>query len=98
MHRLCIACWLAIFVAADAAASAFAAAPAVAYGIQDDAWIAYGPGTVEERVATLQRLGLDIVRVTVRWDAVEPSAGHVRLGAARTRCSSARTTPGSTRS
>ena len=60
----------AIFVAATAATSAFAGA-SVSYGIQDDAWLRYGPGTVEERVATLQGLGLDVVRVTVRWDAIE---------------------------
>ena len=60
----------AIFVAAIAATSAFAGS-SVAYGIQDDAWLRYGPGTVEERVATLQGLGLDVVRVTVRWDAIE---------------------------
>ena len=35
----------------------------------------YGPGTVEERVATLQGLGLDVVRVTVRWDAIEKEQG-----------------------
>ena len=35
----------------------------------------FGPGTVEERVATLQGLGLDIVRVTVHWDSVEAAKG-----------------------
>jgi hypothetical protein len=69
MHRLG-ALLAAIFVAAIAATSAFAGS-SVAYGIQDDAWLRYGPGTVEERVATLQGLGLDVVRVTVRWDAIE---------------------------
>ena len=69
MHRL--GTFLAaIFVATIAATSAFAGS-SVAYGIQDDAWLRYGPGTVEGRVATLQGLGLDVVRVTVRWDAVE---------------------------
>ena len=53
------------------------AAPAVAgastsirYGVQDDAWLASGPGTVAERVDRLQRLGVEIVRYTVRWDQV----------------------------
>ena len=59
--------------------------PSVAYGIQDDAWLEYGPGTVEERVATLQRLGLDIVRVTVRWDAVEEIEGTFDWTAPRRR-------------
>lgn len=52
------------------------ASPQLAYGIQDDAWIAYGPGTVEQRVATLKALGVRIVRVTVRWDAVEAVEGE----------------------
>src|SRR6478736_10198161 len=73
MHRLCTLL-AAIFVAAIAATSAFAGS-SVAYGIQDDAWLRFGPGTVEERVATLQGLGLDIVRVTVRWDAIEEAQG-----------------------
>ena len=59
--------------------------PSVSYGIQDDAWLTFGPGTVEERVATLQGLGLDIVRVTVRWDAVEEVEGHIRLDQHRCR-------------
>ena len=73
MDRLCTV-FAAVFVAAIAATSAFAGT-SVSYGIQDDAWLRYGPGTVEERVATLQGLGLDIVRVTVRWDAVEEAKG-----------------------
>ena len=94
MHRLCTLL-AAIFVAAIAATSAFAGS-SVSYGIQDDAWLRYGPGTVEERVATLQGLGLDVVRVTVRWDAIEDGAGHVRLGRARTPSSSSSTPLGST--
>src|SRR4051812_9369020 len=73
MDRLCTV-FAAIFVAAIAATSAFAGA-SVSYGIQDDAWLRDGPGTVEGRVATLQGLGLDIVRVTVRWDVVEEAEG-----------------------
>ena len=67
-----------MLVAAAVAAIAVGGAragPTVAYGIQDDAWIQFGPGTVETRVATLQRLGFKVVRVTVRWDVVERSEG-----------------------
>ena len=65
----------AVFIAAIALA---AAAPASAstgaqYGIQDDAWLMYGPGTLAERVTTLQGLGVGIVRFTLRWDAVAPT-------------------------
>ena len=71
-------------MAAIAATSAFAGA-SVSYGLQDDAWIQFGPGTVEERIATLQQLGIRVVRLTVRWDQVEPDEGTIRLGAIRRR-------------
>ena len=45
------------------------------YGIQDDAWIEYGSGTVEQRIVALQRHGLGLVRMTVRWDDVERTKG-----------------------
>ena len=41
------------------------AASGVRFGIQDDAWLENGPGTLSGRVATLDRLGLDVVRVTL---------------------------------
>src|SRR4051812_25533641 len=46
------------------------ASSSIRYGVQDDAWLASGPGTVSERVERLQRLGVQIVRFTVRWDQV----------------------------
>jgi hypothetical protein len=60
-------CLLAVVAAAPAGAS-----PGARYGIQDDAWLLYGPGTLAERVTTLQGLGVGIVRFTLRWDAVAP--------------------------
>ena len=42
------------------------------FGIQDDAWLMYGPGTLSDRVATLQGLGVGVVRFTLRWDRVAP--------------------------
>jgi hypothetical protein len=42
------------------------------YGIQDDAWLMYGPGTLSTRLATLDDLGVRVVRFTVRWDQVAP--------------------------
>ena len=74
MRRLVVVL-AAAAVAAAAAASTAASAPAIAYGLQDDAWIQFGPGTVEQRIATLQRLGVRVVRLTVRWDQVEPEQG-----------------------
>ncbi|MBA2642939.1 MAG: hypothetical protein H0U82_08440 [Actinobacteria bacterium] len=52
------------------------AAPSVRFGIQDDAWLEFGPGTLAQRVAELDRLGLDIVRVTVYWNRTEPAPGR----------------------
>jgi hypothetical protein len=57
---------------------AFAAAPASAspnarFGIQDDAWLLYGPGSLDQRLTTLQGLGVGVVRVTLRWDKVAPT-------------------------
>jgi hypothetical protein len=54
-----------LFSAAPAAAS-----PYVQYGIQDDAWLLGGPGTFDERLEQVKELGVDVVRVNIRWDAV----------------------------
>jgi hypothetical protein len=52
-----------------------AASPFVRYGIQDDAWLRYGPGTLDARVGELKELGADVVRVTLSWREVEPRRG-----------------------
>jgi hypothetical protein len=64
-----------VFIAALALAAAApaSASPGAQYGIQDDAWLMYGPGTLTERVSTLQGLGTGIVRFTIRGDAVAPT-------------------------
>lgn len=62
----------AVAVALLASASPAAAARNVRYGIHDDAWLASGPGSLAERVATLDRLGVDLVRFTIRWNATAP--------------------------
>jgi hypothetical protein len=59
---------LALLPAAHAASS-----PRPAFGIQDDAWLMYGPGTLSGRIATLDGLGARLVRFTLRWDQVAPS-------------------------
>jgi hypothetical protein len=52
-----------------------AASSHVQYGVQDDAWLLYGPpDSPAQRIQTLQRLGVDLVRLTLRWDTVAPSA------------------------
>jgi hypothetical protein len=42
----------------------------VQFGIQDDAWLAYGPGSLDERLDRLDELGVSIVRYTLRWDEI----------------------------
>ncbi|HEX3806303.1 MAG TPA: beta-galactosidase [Gaiellaceae bacterium] len=72
MRRLLL---LAAFGAALLIPSSAAASPYVRYGVQDDAWLEYGPGTLSDRFDELQSLGVDVVRVTVDWNVVEPRKG-----------------------
>lgn len=56
------------------------AAKGVQFGIQDDAWLEYGPGRLSDRVTKLDRLGLDVVRVTLNWYRAEPAQGRYSWG------------------
>src|SRR5919198_4127032 len=62
---------LAAFALLTSAGSA-AASPSIRYGIQDDAWLAYGPGTLSDRVDRLQELGVGLVRFTLPWNEIAP--------------------------
>ncbi len=46
------------------------------FGIQDDAWLMHGAGTLDDRLDRLERLGVDIVRFNLHWDAIEPTRGE----------------------
>ena len=49
----------------------------VRYGLTDDAWLLDGPGTLESRIATLDELGVRVVRFSLHWDqiaATEPAS------------------------
>jgi hypothetical protein len=46
----------------------------IQYGVQDDAWLLYGPEPPAQRIQILQRLGVDVVRLTLRWDTVAQTA------------------------
>ncbi len=46
------------------------AASGVQYGLTDDAWLMDGSGTLDSRVAQLEALGVQVVRLTIRWDQV----------------------------
>jgi hypothetical protein len=62
------AAFVALVAVQPSAASSYAQ-----FGVQDDAWLMYGPGTLDQRLDTLDRLGVKIVRLTVRWDQVAPA-------------------------
>ncbi|MGH3132447.1 MAG: hypothetical protein ACRDNY_01665 [Gaiellaceae bacterium] len=64
--------------ALGAAADRAHGASGVQFGIQDDAWLEFGPGRLSDRVAKLDRLGLDVVRVTLDWNRTEPRPGVYR--------------------
>jgi hypothetical protein len=49
----------------------------VRYGLQDDAWLEYGPGTLETRLDRLDAMGVDLVRLTLDWDRMEARRGSV---------------------
>jgi hypothetical protein len=70
---------LSIVVVAAVALLSFStpavASPSIRYGVQDDAWLLYGPGTLKQRLDRLQTLGVDLVRVSVNWSQVESREG-----------------------
>jgi hypothetical protein len=69
---LAVACLLAFVLSLPAPAEA---SPGVRFGIQDDAWLQHGPGTLEERLDLLEGLRPDVVRFNLRWDRIEAERG-----------------------
>jgi hypothetical protein len=65
---------LIVVVTGAAATPPAAAATGVRYGLTDDAWLLDGPGTLDSRLAQLDRLGVQVVRFTIHWDQI----AHVR--------------------
>jgi hypothetical protein len=61
-----------VSVAACAAAGGAQPSSGVSYGIQDDAWLQFGPGTLNQRLATFKRLGVPLVRFTLHWNEIAP--------------------------
>jgi Beta-galactosidase len=66
---LAAACSLVVAASASASSS-------IRFGIQDDAWLLYGPGSMDDRVETIDRLGLDVVRLTLEWHLIEQRRGE----------------------
>ncbi|HEX4931402.1 MAG TPA: hypothetical protein VFV62_11885, partial [Gaiellaceae bacterium] len=58
-----------------AIAPAAGASTGIRFGIQDDAWLAHGPGTLDDRLDRLDRLGVDLVRFNLHWDRIEAVRG-----------------------
>src|SRR5436305_13116002 len=72
-------------LAACAAASSAHASNRIQYGIQDDAWLQYGPGTLEQRVATFDRLGVPLVRVALHWNQIAATSAPCAAASPRGR-------------
>lgn len=72
--RLLVAVLAGILLGATAPAAD--SSPGVRYGIQDDAWLVHGPGTLDDRLDRLERLGVDLVRFNLHWDRIEPVRGE----------------------
>ncbi len=80
MRRLLLVALAFAAVAAFGSARPAHASASIQYGIQDDAWLVYGPGTLEERLDRLDDLGVDLVRYTLVWSSVEPTKGAANWG------------------
>jgi hypothetical protein len=74
MWGLAVGCVLAVVAALAGTAHA---APGLRIGLQDDAWLQFGPGTIDERVRKLDALGVEMVRVTLEWRTIEPVQGEL---------------------
>jgi hypothetical protein len=66
---------LAFLLATLAAPAAGQASTSIRFGVQDDAWLEYGPGTLNDRIDRLDALGVEIVRVTIDWRQTQPTRG-----------------------
>jgi len=70
MVRLALATAVACLAAVAFAQPPANASSAVRFGIQDDAWLTSGPGTLESRLDTLDRLGVELVRYALQWNQI----------------------------
>jgi len=70
MVRLALATVLACAAVAALAQPDANAASGVRFGIQDDAWLTSGPGSLESRLDTLDRMGVKLVRYALQWNQI----------------------------
>jgi hypothetical protein len=70
--RLLVLC--ALVLAAGVSASGPGAQSAtIRFGVQDDAWLLHGPGSLHDRLDTVDALGAEIVRVNLHWNEIAAS-------------------------
>src|SRR5436190_498845 len=72
--RIRLAAIVGVLCLALLASGGASASTQIQYGIQDDAWLLYGPESPAKRIEILQKLGVDLVRMTLRWDTIAPTA------------------------
>jgi hypothetical protein len=65
-----VALLVGTLVFAGVGTGASSSSRSVLYGINDDAWLQHGSGSLESRLDVLERLGPEVVRFTIRWDQV----------------------------
>jgi hypothetical protein len=68
--KLRLAAFVGLLSLALLAPNTASASSHIQYGVQDDAWLIYGPEPPAKRIQILQSLGVDLVRMTLRWDLV----------------------------
>ena len=73
--RLFAATAAATVVALGVLAAGTSGSGFVRYGIQDDAWLTHGPGTLAARLDRVDRLGVDLVRFNLHWNRIEATQG-----------------------
>jgi hypothetical protein len=71
---------LAAIAVLAVAAPAASGSSGVRFGIQDDAWLTHGAGTLDQRLDRLERLGVDLVRFNLHWDRIERVQGEPAWG------------------
>ena len=59
-----------------AVSPAGSASSGIRFGIQDDAWLTHGPGSLESRLDRLEQLGADVVRFNLHWKEIEAAMGR----------------------
>jgi hypothetical protein len=72
MRRLAAICAGAV-VAIVLHANPASASTGIQYGIQDDAWLLGGSGSLERRLDLVQSLGVTTVRFSIHWDQIAPT-------------------------